>query len=427
MVPWGMSSPRTTVLTALFALSCVADPAPSGRDPAAVGSDDTAAPTPAPTVTREVVPDQTLDNDHVFSQDRVHEIAIRLPDASWAALAAAPYEPAPAHVVIDGVAVDDVGLRLRGKIGSFRTLDGKPKFKIDFNRFVDDQRFYGLEGLSLNNSVVDCSYMKEPLALAAFAAFDVPASRSTFARVTVNDLDYGLYVVIETHDDRFVRRHWGEPIGNLYDGKYVWWPDRSYTLLDFAEGHDDLYQLEEGTEVGHADITAISTALAEGVAAGDFHARMSPLVDWDQLHRVWAVEQYMGQNDGYSLNTNNYRVYFRASDAKMQMVPWDYDYSFLEDVWWSRYWTAPQGNLVAACWADAACAAEHQAVVAQLLDAIDALDLPNLNTELAALTIADARLDPRRECSLEEVDSERARVAEWLTTRTAYMRAYWGL
>ena len=57
-----------------------------------------------------------------------------------------------------------VVLRLRGKLGSFRDVNEKPKWKLDFNQYFPDRRFYGLESLSLNNSVGDCSYLREKLA-----------------------------------------------------------------------------------------------------------------------------------------------------------------------------------------------------------------------------------------------------------------------
>jgi spore coat protein CotH len=389
---------------------------------------DTAAEVPAaPEVSHEGVEDQAIDDGWIFAQDRIHTLQIDLPQSSWDALVAAPRELAPADITYDGVALEDVGMRLRGKIGSFRTIDGKPKIKLDFNRFEPGRRFFGLEAMSLNASVVDCSYVKEPLGYALFEAMGVATSRASYVQVRVNDLDYGLYVLIETQDDRLLERHWGEASGNLYDGKYAWWPDGSYTLLDFGEGHDTLYQLEEGEDVAHADISAISTAYAEGVAAGDFRARTDALLDWDNLHRVWAVAQFMGHNDGYCLNKNNYRVHFRGSDGRAVMVPWDLDHTFYEDHWWSRSWASPSGNLARACFADAVCAEEQRQVVAELLTVLPTVDLPTLNAELQALTAWSAEHDPKRECGYDRVLSERAHVTSWLTIRGDYLRSFWGL
>ncbi|MFT5683252.1 MAG: spore coat protein CotH [Myxococcota bacterium] len=255
------------------------------------------ADTEPPPVTEEVIGDHTLEDDWIFAYDVIHEVEITLPEASVTALGLEPYTYTEGSVTFDGEAIPLIGVRLRGKIGSFRELSGKPKFKLDFNQYVEDQRFYGLETLSLNNSVVDCSYLKEHIGYALFEAAGVPASRTGIARVSVNGSPYGLYTIIEVPDDRFLRRHYTDPSGNLYDGKYVW-DGYNYTLLDFAEGNDTLFQLEEGTDVGHVDITEISSTILEVALTPDYYTGTSEVVDWPLLHRMWAVEQFIGQNDG---------------------------------------------------------------------------------------------------------------------------------
>lgn len=389
---------------------------------------DSAAPvSPLPQVDRESVGDQDIDDGWIFAQDRVHQLKVDIPQTSWDALYAAPREYTPADITYDGIAVEEVGVRLRGKLGSFRTLDGKPKLKIDFNRYIPDRRFFGLEAMSLNSSLSDCSYVKEPLGYALFEAMGVNTSRAAFVHVTINDMDYGLYVLVETQDDRLLDRHWGDGAGNLYDGKYVWWSDGSYTLLDFGEGNDHLFELEEGDDVGNVDIAAVSAAYLEGAAAGDVRTRTDSLLDWDNLHRVWAATQFLGQNDGYCLNKNNYRMHFRGSDGRAVMVPWDLDHSFYEDHWWGRSWANPTGNLARACFADPGCAEEHRQAVSVLLDVLPGLDLPTMDAELQALTAWHAERDPRRECGYDRVQSERAHVSGWLSSRVDYLRAFWGL
>ena len=382
---------------------------------------------PEPEVTVESVDDQDVDDSWIFSHDRVHSLEIELPPSSWEGLRAAPREYVPGSIVFDGYEVEDVGVRIRGKLGSFRNIDSKPKLRVDFNRYVPGRQFHGLEAMSLNASLTDCSYVKEPLIYTLFEAMGVRTSRAAFVHVVVNDMDYGLYVLVETQDDRLLDRHWGEFAGNLYDGKYVLWPNGSYTLLDFGEGNDTLFELEEGEDVAHADISAISNAYLAGAGAGPILDRTAGLLDWQNLHRVWAVSQYVGQNDGYSLNKNNYRIHFRTSDGLAEMVPWDFDHSFYEDHWWSRSWESPSGNLARACFEDAACRAGQQQAVAELLAVLPEVDLPTRNAELQALTAWHAENDPRRECPTSNMHSERAHVSSWLTTRADYMRAFWGL
>ena len=138
-----------------------------------------AHPEPEGTVSEWSIGDQEDAGPYIFKQDRIHRIDIELPSESVDSLAVEPYEYVVGDAIIDGATLSDVGVRLRGKIGSFRTLDGKPKVKLDFNAYVDGRRFQGLESLSLNNSVVDCSYLKEALSYRVFEELGVPASRKS--------------------------------------------------------------------------------------------------------------------------------------------------------------------------------------------------------------------------------------------------------
>lgn len=380
-----------------------------------------------PEVTEETVADQDLDDSWIFDDTVIHDIAIELPAESVDALNAAPYTYAPGAVTVDGERVGTVGVRLRGKIGSFRYLSGKPKFKIDFNQYVDDQRFYGLETLSLNNAIVDCSYLKEAIAYRVFEAAGVPSLRTAYARVTVNDAPYGLYILLETPDDRYLNSRYADPSGNLYDGKYVWYGGGSYQLLDFASGVDHLYQLEEGEDVGNADISAVSTALATHYATADFTPRLGEVLDWDAFHREQVAEQWVGQNDGYALNKNNYRVYFNPETGLMEILPWDMDYSFLQDYQWGRSWASPYGYLAYACRIDATCNARQREIAAELLDTVETLGLSETVERLAALSDEDARNDPRRECSWDQVEAQRNLVRSWVGARSGEVRAFWGL
>lgn len=407
------------------------DPAPERprRDPPGTQVETLPTDPPAdPPVSEEDAGAQDPDLDGwLFAPDVVHTIDLTLSPASTALLDADPYTHVSAGVSIDGEGLDEVGVRLRGKIGSFRTLSGKPKFEVDFNHFVADRRFYGLESISLNNAVVDCSFLKEPMALEVLRRAGVPASRSGFAWVRVNGADYGLYVLIETQDDRFTRRNWADGTGNLYDGKYVWYGGWSYTLLDFNSGVDELYQLEEGVDVAWADIHGISEALSVGSTNGAYVETLDPVVDWDELHREIIGEQWTGQNDGYALDINNYRVYFDPETGKASIIPWDYDYSFLNDSDWGMSWHYPAGNLAYACFVDPTCAAAHAAMVAEVLPDLDPVALTEAFNRMDEATWDASQQDPRQECGAASVGPYRDAIRSWILGRGDYMRRFWGL
>jgi len=390
--------------------------------------DDTGGVETIPDVIEEEIEDQELSDSWFFSNEAIQTIEITLSSESWNNLQFEPYEYTEAGVAVNGEFVETVGVRLRGKYGSFRDLNGKPKFKIDFNQYLEGQRFYGIETISLNNEVVDCSYLKEPIGYALFEEMAVPAPRTGFAEVTVNGAPYGLYVIVETPDDRFLERAYEEPDGNLYDGKYILDELGNFVaLLDFGDGVDDLFQLEEGTDVGNADIIAVSDAHT-GVTFGDsYYEAMSPYIDWENFHRLWAVEQWLGQNDGYVLNTNNYRVYFDPADGLAKFVPWDLDYTFLYDYEWGMDWWGPAGNIAARCLRDEACAAAQKAATAEVIAAAESAGLSAQFAAMQPLIADAAAADPRKECSDRSVEREQDAVEAWLTQRSDELRSEWGL
>lgn len=372
-------------------------------------------------------PETGLD-DWFFSTGAIHTIAITLPPEGEAALALSPYDKTLGDISINGVSLPAVGVRLRGKIGSFRDLSGKPKFAIDLNYTNVDQRFYGLEEISLNNEVVDCSYLKEPLAYRIFRDAGVPAPRTGFARVSVNGADYGLYVIVETPDDQLLKRNFPDATGNLYDGKYLYYEDHTYTLLDFTTTTQDLFQLEEGTDVGHTDVYAVVNAVPAPGSPTEWYDTANAVVDLPLFVTYLTVEQLVGHNDGYAMNTNNYRFYFDPSNGgRMRFIPWDFDYGFLHDYEWGFNWQTPRGVLAAACFQNARCASEHQDAVRSVLATFDVAVLQAFFDEMQLLIANDAATDPRRECAIESVVAYQAAVRSWLDTEPANLKAAWGV
>jgi len=156
-------------IVASFAFAVVATiAAPADADEYAPSSDDPAA--------------------WLFDPSKVVRVDLAIPDASRTALAADPYEYVNAtFTLVDGAAAFGpwaVKLKLKGRIGSFRDLDGKAAFKLKFGNAA--QRVSGLKKLTLNNMVQDPSCVRETLAYELFRGMGVPAPRTGYAVVTVD-------------------------------------------------------------------------------------------------------------------------------------------------------------------------------------------------------------------------------------------------
>src|SRR5207249_5635427 len=123
---------------------------------------------------------------------------------------------------------------------------------LNFDRFLEHQRFHGIDKLALNNSVQDPSYLTEALCGELFLAAGVPTPRATHARVELNGRDLGFYVLKEGFDRTFLRRHFQNVNGNLYDGGFL----REITEpLERISG--------EGDVPNRADLKALAAAALE--------------------------------------------------------------------------------------------------------------------------------------------------------------------
>jgi hypothetical protein len=373
----------------------------------------------------EEIPEESGSDDWIFAQGTTHTIRIEIGSDGQRSLNRDPYTAVPALAWYDERPMGTVGVRLRGKIGSFRDLNGKPKLQLDTNAFAEGERFYGLEGLSLNNTVVDCSSIKDPLATRTFAAAGIAASRTTYAQVTIDDEAYGLYVVVETPDDRFLKRNFEQPDGTLYDGKYVYYDNGSYLLLDFLPELVDSFQQEEGEDVGHADLRALTDAITAAYGTDHFMSDVDPYLNWDEYLTEFAVEHGVGHLDGYALNTNNYRIYFDPADGKAKLIPWDFDYAYLEESWWGMNWSTPRGLLAAGCLQDPNCKEALRQKVSEVLEKVPATDISAWAEELLDWT--EDEDDPRAECGRRDVLAERQRMRSWPEAREAAVRQLWGL
>src|SRR5947199_6835908 len=121
-------------------------------------------------------------------------------------------------VTVDGDEYKEVSLHLKGGAASFRPVDHKPALTLNFDKFVDKQRFHGLDKIHLNNSVQDPAWMTEIVCGDLFLAAGVPTARGTHAVIELAGKPRGLYVLKEGYNRTFLKRFFPNPDGNLYDG-----------------------------------------------------------------------------------------------------------------------------------------------------------------------------------------------------------------
>lgn len=300
------------------------------------GCPPTTAP-PAPrkaVVTAPIPPPRVRDaSDELFEQEANLKIKIELSPQQEQLLREDPRRYVRVKLIEnDKTEYPDVALKLKGAAGSFQDLEGKPGFTLNAGKFTKSQRFHALEKFHFNNSVQDDTFLNEALAGELCRDAGVPAARVTHARVWLNDRDLGLYVLKEGFDQGFLKRHFPDPSGNLYDGGFC---------IDIDA------DLEKDAGSGPNDLSDLKALLAacQTESADDRWTKIAEQLDVEAFLNFMALELMMCHWDGYTANKNNYRVYFDPATKQARFLPHGMDQMFQDPGF--PLWLQP-GSIVAA-------------------------------------------------------------------------------
>src|SRR5882672_5412008 len=249
---------------------------------------------------------KAVESEKFFESGFIPQIHIRIAETNLAKLRRNDRNYVRATVKEGDTVYEEVGIHLKGAAGSHKAVDDeKPAFTLNFDKFVDHQNFHGLDKLSLNNSVQDGSYMTEAICSELFLAAGVPTARATHARVWLNGHDLGFYVLKEGFDKTFLKRHFKNVNGNLYDGGFL----REITEpLELTSGGGDVRN--------HADLKALAAAAREPDYARRLE-RLQQVLDLDRFLSFAALEMLTWHWDGYVMKKNNYRIYHDPDSGKL--------------------------------------------------------------------------------------------------------------
>lgn len=167
-----------------------------------------------------IAEDRTMGYENrLFDQSRVHTIELVIDDWEGFLETCTDEQYVPCTVVIDGEAYGNVGLRAKGNtsLSSVRQYgNNRYSFKIEFDQYAAGGSYYGLDKLSLNNVIQDYTYLKDYMTYTMMNRMGVAAPLCSFARISVNGEEWGLYLAAEAVEDGFLRRNYGADSGELY-------------------------------------------------------------------------------------------------------------------------------------------------------------------------------------------------------------------
>jgi hypothetical protein len=276
-----------------------------------------------------------------------------------------------------------VGVRLKGSDGSFQDLEHKAAFKISLDHVVAGQRAFGQEKLTLNNFHQDDTALHEWLAYRIFAAVNVPAPRVGYAHVTLDGVDYGTYLLVESLDERdFLARNFPSTFATY----------EPLAGQDLTPENVPKFDVDKGDDSDRSLLLALAQALRAAPPGGVYDALKAP-IDYPEVLRQLAVELFTGEWDGYTLSMNNYVIHIDEGGV-LRLMPWGADQAFASRESLFR----GNGILLASCLADLTCTQvwiealkDVRSKVRALLDA----GLANEARKLAALNAQRFSGDPR--------------------------------
>lgn len=155
----------------------------------------------------------------LFDTSKVHTIDIVMNDWDSFLETCENEEYSTCNVVIDGQACKNVAIRAKGNtsLSNVSSMDSdRYSLKLEFDHYEEGKTFNGLDKLCLNNLIQDNTMMKDYLVYQMMADYGVDAPLCSYAYITVNGEDWGLYLAVEGVEDSFLTRNYSSDDGNLY-------------------------------------------------------------------------------------------------------------------------------------------------------------------------------------------------------------------
>jgi spore coat protein H len=273
--------------------------------------------TPPKTATQTAAkPQPSSEADLLFKSGKILQVSIELSPEAMDSLRQDGRKYVPATLKVDGKTYAQVGVHLRGAAGSSRGIDDKAGLTLNMDKFVDKQKFYGMDKFHLTNSVQDPTYAMELICGEIFREAGVPAARIAHAVVDINGKRRGLYCLKEGYDGQFLKRHFGTSDGNFYDGGFLRDIDQE---LEHSHGKKDVPP--------QSDLKALARACHEPDRSQRFK-KIEALLDMDRFITYLVLEAMTWDWDGYPMNRNNYRIYHDPKRGKLVFLPSGMDQMF---------------------------------------------------------------------------------------------------
>lgn len=278
-----------------------------------------------------------------------------------------------ADIIIDGVRVDDVGVRLKGN-ASLRTAVGgrggvgqfpggnlqnqqnfgrqrgqpgddqvpqlpegadpfggfstgqsgttKIPLMIKFDQFAADQTYQGYSRLAIRTygTSYDAAMLQEPVTNAVVRAIGLPATRTAYTGLRINENAEQLYSISEVIDGTYLKEYFTNPDGVLYKAELG-------ASLRYQGENPSAYAraFTQETCVNDADLSPLIRFMRFFSESDDatFERELPDYFDVDSFAAYLAVNNLLVNLDSIAGMNNNYYLYYDDVDQRFTLLMWD--------------------------------------------------------------------------------------------------------
>ena len=263
--------------------------------------------------------------NEAFLQDEVASISITIDPDSLLAMYnnlgnSHEFPAAMVYTFSSGFsAYSGIGVRFRGNT----SLNAQKKsFKINVDKYVD-QNFYGLSELNLIGNQNDPSLLRAKLCWDFFRDAGVPACRTSYMRVYVNETYMGVYLHVEQIDNRFADVRFDDGTGNLW--KCLYGSDLNYQGSNPTLYTDDAYDLVENEFQNNYSELAQFINVLNNTPLALLPCELEKVFNVHDYLKIMAADMLLGNWDNYIFNKNNFYLYQNEKTGKLEYIPYDLD------------------------------------------------------------------------------------------------------
>jgi len=281
------------------------------------------------------------DGDYLFNDTFLHTINITSVD-TVALISGEEYQSV--NIEIDGNTLSNVGFRKKGNISASHS-NNKVPFKIKTNKYVDIQEFNGIKEFTLHNSYQDPTMMREKLTYDICADMGLYALRTSFTKVYIDGVYWGLYTIVEGKDEMYKQRFDNRDGYALESSDFG---DMCYlgeNIFDYEDFGYNKYELDNGDDFAAAMALFIEMLDDANNTPDATYMNVVPsIINITDFFKYQAINVYLLNMDSYIQFKGNQIYFYDNVNSKWQIIPWDFNASF--SLWNTNNYTVSDYDVI---------------------------------------------------------------------------------